>query len=118
MHDIIERTYQIPYPSAGTEPLIQRIEYINEQEGIDVLIPNFDAELYVFMKSEEKLKKLGIHTFLPTIKQFEERQKASLSQYGHKYDIRVPYSKAIFSPADIYGLSNDFIYPLLVDLII
>ena len=53
MHDIVDKSYHIPYPSAGSEILLQRIAYINEIERIDVLIPNYDAELYSFMKSSD-----------------------------------------------------------------
>lgn len=114
MKDLVDKTYQIPYPTAGTEALLQRISYINSVEKIDVLIPNFDAELYSFMKSSDKLKEMGIHTFLPTLEQFEERHKANLPDYGKKYDVNVPYSRAIFNETDIYTLNDDFTYPLLV----
>jgi len=72
--DLVDKVYHIPYPSTGKDALINRLAYINDIEDIDVLIPNFDAELYSFMKAEEKLKEMNIHTFLPTIEQFEERQ--------------------------------------------
>ena len=77
MHDIVDKSYHIPYPSAGSEILLQRIAYINEIERIDVLIPNYDAELYSFMKSSDALEKTGIKTFLPTMEQFEERHKSN-----------------------------------------
>jgi carbamoyl-phosphate synthase large subunit len=114
MHDIVDKTYSVPYPSAGADPLIARLEYINSLENIDVLIPNFDAELYTFMKSADKLKEMGIHTFLPTLEQFEERHKAELPAFGEKYDIKVPKSKAITKTSDIYSLTRDFNYPVLV----
>lgn len=114
MKDLVSRSYQIPYPTAGSDILLRRIEYINEKENIDVLIPNFDAELYTFMKASDQLKKMGIHTFLPTLEQFEERQKSFLPAFGKKYKIKVPDSKPIFSEKDIYDLNKDFTYPLLV----
>lgn len=114
MHDIVDKTYQIPYPSAGTDPLLQRIEYINSVDKIDVIIPNFDAELYSFMKMSDVLKKMDIHTFLPTLEQFEERHKTNLPSYGKKYGVNVPYSRPIFGENEIYGLTADFTYPLLV----
>ena len=114
MRDIVDKTYQVPYPSAGSEALLQRLAYINEKEKIDVLIPNFDAELYTFMKSAEKLKAMGINTFLPTFEQLEERHKANLPEYGEKYGVKVPYSRPILSEAEIYSLTADFTYPLLV----
>src|SRR5210317_2193110 len=46
MEDMCDRIFQIPYPSSGSDDLIERIEQIHQQEKIDVLIPNFDAELF------------------------------------------------------------------------
>jgi len=114
MHDLIDKTYQIPYPSAGTDNLLARIEYINSIENLDVIIPNFDAELIPMIKIESKLKDMGINTFLPTEKQFEERHKINLPEFGKKYSIKVPHSKAIYSPAEIPGLVKEFSYPLVV----
>jgi carbamoyl-phosphate synthase large subunit len=114
MNNICDKVYQIPYPSTGSDALMERLEYIHEKENIQVLIPNFDAELYTFMKSEPKLKSMGIATFLPTIQQFEERHKAVLPEYGKKYGFDIPKSKAITSLSDINDLRNEFDYPLLV----
>ncbi|MGC9341561.1 MAG: hypothetical protein ACP5E3_02585, partial [Bacteroidales bacterium] len=60
MENFLDKVYMIPYPSDGTEAFMQRIEYIYSLENIDVIIPNFDAELYTFMKSSGKLEKMGI----------------------------------------------------------
>jgi len=114
MENVVDKTYQIPYPSSGSDDFIERIKYIHQKEKIDVLIPNFDAELYTFMKSENLLNELGIKLFLPTFEQYEERSKANLSEFGIKYGIKVPKSKTITSYSDISNLRNDFDYPLLV----
>ncbi|MBI9034264.1 MAG: ATP-grasp domain-containing protein [Bacteroidales bacterium] len=114
MHDIIDRTYQIPYPSEGTAPLTERLEYIHSKEKLNVIIPNFDAELYSFMKLEKLLKQMGIHMFLPTLEQFEERHKANLSKFGIKYDIKVPLSKTISSANDFNELKPDMDFPFMV----
>lgn len=114
MHDLVKKSYQIPYPTAGSDILLKRLEYINEKEKIDVLIPNFDAELYTFMKSADKLEKMGIKTFLPTLAQFEERQKAVLPQFGKKYKVKVPDSKAVFSEKELHSVTGEFSFPLLI----
>jgi len=114
MENIADKVYQIPYPSTGSDNLLKRIEYIHLKENINVLIPNFDAELFTFMKAEEQLKSMGIVTFLPTIKQFEERHKSVLPEYGKKYGLDIPYSKTITSLAEINNLHHEFSYPLLV----
>jgi carbamoyl-phosphate synthase large subunit len=114
MKDIVDKAYLIPYPSSGQDVLMNRIREINNRENLQVLIPNFDAELYTFMKSETQLEELGIKTFLPTLQQFEERHKTNLPAFGEKYDIKVPASKAITSHRDIGSLKDDFEFPVLV----
>ncbi len=114
MDNVSDKVYQIPYPSSGKDIVLERIKYINSKENINVLIPNFDAELFTFMKAEKELADMGIATFLPTVKQFEERHKSVLSEYGEKYGLDIPKSKAITSLSDINRLSEDFEYPVLV----
>jgi carbamoyl-phosphate synthase large subunit len=114
MKDVVDKVYQIPYPSAGTDEFLDRIKYIHSREKPDVIIPNFDAELYSFIKAQKELLDLGVHTFLPTLEQFEERSKSNLPAFGEKYGVNVPFSKAIASPRDIDELEKEFNYPLLV----
>ncbi|HAE86526.1 TPA: biotin carboxylase, partial [Candidatus Marinimicrobia bacterium] len=114
MHDHVDKSYKVPYPSEGTDILIERIREIHTKEAIDVLIPNFDSELYTFMKSESVLKQLGIHTFLPTLKQFEERQKSNLPEFGEKYAVKVPGSRAITSLKELKDLEDEYDYPMVI----
>ena len=114
MQGVVDKTYQVPYPSEGTDILVRRILEIHKKDPIDVLIPNFDAELYAFMRSEKQLREAGIHTFLPTLEQFEERHKSNLPEFGKKYDLSVPFSKPINRIDEIDKLKEDFDYPLMV----
>lgn len=114
MDGLCDRIFQIPYPSAGSNELIQRIERIHQMEKIDVLIPNFDAELFSFMKNEEWLKKMGINTFLPTLKQFQEREKDKLPEFGVKYDIKVPKSINLGSLSQIENIEEKMGYPAMI----
>ena len=114
MHDVVDKTYQIPYPSAGTDTLLARLEYIHEIEKLDVIIPNFDAELFPFIKLEHKLKAMGIHMFLPTARQFEERQKVNLNTFGEKYGIHVPKCKILFDLSAVHSLTSEFVFPVVV----
>lgn len=114
MDGLCDKIFQIPYPSAGSDELIDRVEQIHQQDPIDVLIPNFDAELFSFMKNEERLLKSGIHTFLPTLKQFEERDKDKLPEYGAKYGVKVPASLNLGSENQIGEIKEKFEYPVMV----
>ena len=114
MEGLCDRIFQIPYPSSGSNELIERIESIHQQEKIDVLIPNLDAELFSFMKNEERLKSNGIHTFLPTLKQFQEREKDKLQEYGKKYGVKVPGSINMGSLGQISDIEDKFDYPVMI----
>jgi carbamoyl-phosphate synthase large subunit len=114
MEGLCDRIFQIPYPSSGSNELIERIEHIHQLEKIDVLIPNFDAELFSFMKNEERLLAIGIHTFLPTLKQFREREKDKLPEFGKKYDVKIPDSLNLGSPAQIKEIKDKFDFPVMI----
>ena len=114
MDGLCDRIFQIPYPSSGSSELIERIERIHQQEKIDVLIPNFDAELFSFMKNEQRLLDIGIHTFLPTLKQFQEREKDKLPEYGKKYGVKVPGSTNLGSLGQIAEIEEKYDYPVVV----
>lgn len=75
MEDMVDKTYQIPYPSTGADVVLERIQYINAKENIDVLIPNFDAELYTFMKAEKRLLEMGIKTFYQLLSNLKSARK-------------------------------------------
>ena len=116
MENLFEKVYLLPYPSEGTEAFMNRIEQINKKENIDVIIPNFDAELFTFMKSTQKLKRIGISSFLPTLEQYEERNKSNLPAFGNKYGLKVPDSINIMNHLDIIEFDREkkYDYPVMV----
>ncbi|HQQ94295.1 MAG TPA: ATP-grasp domain-containing protein [Bacteroidia bacterium] len=115
MHDLVDKTYQIPLPSAGIESLKTRMAYICSMEHPDVIIPNFDSELFNFIKISDALKsELGIHSFLPTLEQFESRQKNNLQAFGKKHKVTVPLTRILNSLQDIAALKPALNYPLMI----
>ena len=114
MEGIADKVYQIPYPAAGTQTLLSRIEYIHAIEKIDVIVPNFDAELYNFIKISPQLKDLGIETFLPTNEQFESRDKVNLFKFGEKHGFLIPKDKTIYDVSELSATAKEFGYPLVV----
>lgn len=115
MHELVDKSYAIPMPSAGTESLMQRLSYIHSCEKLDLIIPNFDAELHSFIHLADRLKdELNILTFLPQPEQFESRHKSVLQEFGRKYQVKVPYSRMIYSASDIHALGQEITYPLVV----
>lgn len=114
MRDLVDKTYNVPYPSLGIEELFNRLKAIHERENLHLIIPNFDAELYSYIKLEKRLEDMEIRTFLPTMHQFEERQKHNLPDFGKTYGLNVPKSKAVFTTDDLYKLPEDMEYPVVI----
>ncbi|MCH2046452.1 MAG: hypothetical protein MK212_20220, partial [Saprospiraceae bacterium] len=114
MRDLVDKVYQIPYPSVGRETLLSRLEYIHNREQIDVVIPNFDAELYSFIKLAPILKRMGMNTLLPTLEQFDARLKGKLNEYGEKYGILVPTSAVVFNVEELAQTLRTFEYPVMI----
>jgi carbamoyl-phosphate synthase large subunit len=114
MPNLVDKTYIIPFPSTGSEAFLERLAYINEKENMDIVIPNFDSELYLFIKFNAQLKAMGIHTFLPSLEQFEERHKDNLPEFAKKYGIIVPESKAIINSKDLANLPKPLSYPYYI----
>ena len=115
MHKLVDKTYQVPYPSAGQQVLFDRFEYINSVENIDFLFPNFDAELFNYIAVKEKFEeKLGIKMVLPTQEQFDARHKVNLYNYGVQHKINVPFAKMVYAAKEIPLIANEFGFPLVV----
>jgi len=114
MHDLVDKTYQIPYPSAGTDALFARLQHIHNIEKIDVLIPNFDAEIFNFILLTDNLLKLGIHTFLPGREEFEARDKVNLFRFCNKHGLPTPADAIIYQVRDIAKAEERFGFPLVV----
>lgn len=114
MHDIVDKTYQIPYPSGGTDALLERLRYINDIEKLDLIIPNFDAELFNFIKLKDVLLNMGIRTFLPDLDQFQSRDKLKLFEFGEKYGFDVPEDKTLHEYRELKTLDKEIEYPVVV----
>jgi carbamoyl-phosphate synthase large subunit len=114
LNDVADKTYQIPYPAAGTEALLKRLEYIHAKENIDLIIPNFDAELFNFVKLAPTLFSMGINTFMPSMEQIDSRDKTNLVQFGLKTGLAVPQDCSMYRAAELYGAGEQMGYPLVI----
>jgi carbamoyl-phosphate synthase large subunit len=114
MHDLVHKSYQIPYPSAGMEQLYKRLEYIQEREKMDLIIPNFDAELWNMIRLAPRLNKIGIRLFLPDQEQIDRISKVNLFEFAVSNGIRTPESKMINSMEELDRLTEKIEYPIVI----
>lgn len=114
MEGVADRIYLMPYPSNGIQAVYRRLAQINQEVGIDVIIPNFDSELISMIKLQDDLLKLGIHMLLPTLENYEDRNKSVLPAFGEKYGVLVPRSYPLSSVGDIYQVMRELEYPVVM----
>ncbi len=114
MEGIADKCYMIPYPSAGREALLHRIQYIHEKEKLDLIIPNFDAELYNFTMLVPQFTRMGIHTFLSSLEKLEAIDKMHLHEFGEKHNYEIPKTIFISSKNQIEEAEEEIKYPLVV----
>ena len=114
MDGICDVTYVISYPAAGAEVLFNVISNIHAKEQIDLIIPNFDAELFNFISIAPRLKDLGIATFLPSFEMFDARDKLNLYEFGKKHNLLVPKDHAIENSDDLSKVADELGFPLVV----
>lgn len=114
MPDLIDTAYLIPYPGAGIADLKEQIQYIHQRENISIIIPNFDSELYNFIKIAPWLQDLGINTLLPSHKQLAERDKENLTDFGKKYGFVIPPDHKIQTLADLDKAIEELGFPLVI----
>ncbi|MDQ6974996.1 MAG: ATP-grasp domain-containing protein [Mariprofundaceae bacterium] len=115
LNEFCDAAYLLPYPSAGEQPLLQRLEQIQQQEGMTILIPCLDAELLNFIRLKDQLLAVGVHMVLPTREQLLQRNKDRLDVLAAKADIRYPESKNISHNDFFYHCHDEgWRYPMVV----
>ena len=114
LRDLFAKTYQLPYPAAGSAALLERLEYIQAQEKLDSIIPNFDAELALFSRLEPQLRALGIRLLVPTLAQLEARDKLNLSAFGASHALPVPATQVLPQLGSLAAAGEALGWPLVL----
>lgn len=114
LEGLLDHTYIIPYPSEGGEDFFQRLLYIREHSGLDVLIPTLDAELLPLIRLARRLARAGVRTFLPTAEQFQLRGKDRLYDLKTRHGLPVPRARALYDAGAVWKLRGEFEFPLFV----
>lgn len=108
LEGLADDVFLIPYPSQGEEDFLKRIILIRDACGLDVLVPTLDAELIPAINLSDRLKALGIVTFLPTREQFKLRAKDQLPALAKAHGLPVPRSLAAFDAGTAMGCGLGF----------
>lgn len=107
--------YLLPYPSAGEQQLLERLQYIQSLEHIDVLIPCLDAELMSFTRLQSELSTVGIRMLLPDREQLLARNKDRLDTLAQDAGVSYPETTNITNSNFFYGCHEQgWHYPMVV----
>ncbi len=111
---LVDAAYMIPYPSAGRSAIFDRLAYIKQSVGLDVLIPTLDSELPAYLDQEATLRAMGIGTFLPSRAQYDQRAKARLDELRTEHGVSVPESAPLFEASELYSLRPSIGFPVVI----
>ena len=109
-----EKNYLMPYPSLGYEELKQRLLYIKEKENIQAVIPNLDAELPLYIKYQDEIEDMGIKLCLPSLENFELRNKNKLDTLSKELEISYPKTIEVTSIEELRNASEELSFPMMV----
>ncbi len=111
---LVDKVYQMPYPSEGAETFMDRMDYILSHDKIDVIIPTLDSEIITYLRLKSELINRGVHTFLPEEEQFILRDKTKLSTFFPPKGIAVPKTIIMNDPRQAKDISKDIPFPVIV----
>jgi carbamoyl-phosphate synthase large subunit len=111
---LADDVFLLSYPSSGKDAYLSRLQYIQEEVRLDVLIPTLDAELPALIALEPELRRLGISVFLPSREQLDMRAKANLAALGSRAGVPVPASAVVSSADELARVHQQVPYPFFV----
>lgn len=111
---LFDKSFTLPYPSAGGEGFVERLLDIKATHGLDWIIPNLDVELPIYIKYADELADHGIQTFLPNMKLFRLRGKDKLAEVADQIGIDLPETHVVSSPEALDEACEKIGFPLIV----
>ena len=111
---LFDRRYIMPYPSSEPEVLIERLQQIQDQFGLDAVIPNFDVELPLFICCTKELDSIGIRTYLPTKAQFALRNKSKLAEVAPSFGLTTPKTFTVTSIKELQEATAELSFPVMI----
>ena len=106
--------YQLPYPKAGSDALLSRLEYLMSKHPIDVLVPTLDAEIHGMLLIEKHLEARGVKTLLPSAESYEASRKTQLPRLAQECNCLTPRTLTAIEPGGLVKSAATLGYPLMI----
>jgi carbamoyl-phosphate synthase large subunit len=104
----------MPFPSEGWNGFKNRIDEIQNDGGLDIIIPCLDSELPLFIKKQDELKKQGISVLLPSEKSFDLRNKEKLENLGKDIGVKNPQTIPVRNFKELHKAIESIGFPVMV----
>lgn len=109
-----DAAYLIPFPGAGAQATLDRLDEILARETIDYIIPCLDSELDNYIELQPELHKRGIGCLMPTKQALDDRAKANLYEFCSSLGVSTPRTLAANDPDTLAALAWQIGYPVYV----
>ena len=106
--------YRLPYPSAGSDVLLGRLDEILAEQQIDLLIPTLDTELQGLLKLSDELRRRGVAMLLPRPESLKACRKAELPELARRCGAKTPESYSAVDEAGLLAAAVKIGYPLML----
>jgi carbamoyl-phosphate synthase large subunit len=111
---IFDRNFLMPYVTAGSDALLERLLDIHARHGLDLVIPCLDSELPLYSRIAESLARHGIRVVMPTAAQLRLRGKDRLPQLAQELGCSSPVTEIITSPMQMESAIAAIGLPMMV----
>jgi len=106
--------YAMPYPTAGADVYLQRLDEILARTPFDFFLPTLDAEIELLAYLESGFASRGLTTCLPEVDSLHRRSKNHLSALAEECDVEVPETEAIYDLSGARRAVGRLGYPCMV----
>ncbi len=106
--------YLMPFPGAGAQATLDRLDEILQSEPIDYLIPCLDSELDNYIELQPALEARGIACVLPSQRALDDRAKANLYRFCQPLDVPTLRTLAAADADTLAALALQIGYPVYV----
>jgi len=104
----------MPFPSAGANSYLQRLDALCQKTQIDLLIPTLDAEIELLVHLQDDFKQRGIRVCFPTPETLRRRAKANLPKLAAESRIAVPKTRIAHDLQTAGDAARELGYPLMI----
>jgi carbamoyl-phosphate synthase large subunit len=110
--------YLLPYPAAGADALMERLEEVLAVERIDAIVPSLDSELPNFIALQPELARRGVRMMLPGRAELRSRDKDRLPALCARAGLATPRVRPVSDPGFFERCTGEdeggWRYPLVV----